>query len=82
MVEMINDRKNQASDTKEEKYDLLSGLLSATQEELDGESQLTDSEVLGELEAILARYERNSHSGTKGNTFVFLLAGLFIHWYP
>ena len=63
---MINDRKNQTLDAREEKYDLLSGLLSATQGEFDGESQLTDSEVLGELKPALARHEQNSHQVPKG----------------
>lgn len=82
MVEMINDRKKQKLDGGEEKYDLLSGLLSATQGELDGESQLTDSEVLGESNPALSTSYTDFLSSTTGNTFVFLLAGLSISRSP
>lgn len=46
MAEIISDRKNHSGNEK--KYDLLSGLLDASEGEFDGDGKLTDSEVLGE----------------------------------
>lgn len=46
MMEMVNARRN--SEKKEERYDLFSSLLDASEEESDSQSKLTDRELLGE----------------------------------
>ena len=45
MLEMVEARRN--ADKVEERYDLFSGLLDATQDRTDGESALTDEELIG-----------------------------------
>lgn len=45
MLEMIHARRY--SEKKEERYDLLSGLLDASDDEADGQAKLADQEVLG-----------------------------------
>jgi len=45
MLEMVEARRN--ADKVEERYDLFSGLLDATQGGLDGEAALTDEELIG-----------------------------------
>lgn len=45
MLDMINSRRN--ADKKEERYDLFSSLLDASEDELDGQAKLTDRELLG-----------------------------------
>ena len=46
MVEMVEARKN--GDNVEERYDLFSGLLDATQDAIGSEAPLEDDELLGE----------------------------------
>ena len=45
MVEMVEARRN--GDKPEQRYDLFSGLLDATQDELDSEGALSDEELFG-----------------------------------
>jgi hypothetical protein len=45
MLEMANDRRN--GDTKEERYDLFSGLLDASQEEPESGPAINDQELMG-----------------------------------
>lgn len=45
MLEMVDARRN--ADTKEERYDLFSGLLEAAQEEPDGGVAISDRELVG-----------------------------------
>lgn len=45
MMEMIHTRK--CSGEKEERYDLFSSLLDASEEESDSQAKLTDRELLG-----------------------------------
>jgi hypothetical protein len=45
MLEMANDRRN--GDTKEERYDLFSGLLNASQEEPESGPAISDQELMG-----------------------------------
>ena len=75
MEEMIQDRRT--AEKKEERYDLFSSLLDASDSESDGEVRLTDNELLGKYHAFenLA-YALNSR--TIGNIFIFLLAGKFV----
>lgn len=46
MQNMIDTRRD--SETKEERHDLLSNLLEASDSEGDGEAKLSDSELMGE----------------------------------
>jgi len=46
MLEMVEARRT--SSEAEERYDLFSGLLDASQEELDGGGVLSDEELIGE----------------------------------
>lgn len=47
MVEMIRDRKNRTADDIEPRYDLLNGLLDACEDDLGGDSKLTERELMG-----------------------------------
>lgn len=46
MLEMIYARRN--AEKKEERYDLFSSLLDASEDDSDGQTKLTDQELLGE----------------------------------
>jgi hypothetical protein len=46
MVEMVDARRN--AETKEEHYDLFSGLLDAAEGDLDGAIAITEQELIGE----------------------------------
>jgi len=46
MLEMVEERRN--ADKVEQHYDLFSGLLDAAQNETDGETAITDEELIGE----------------------------------
>jgi len=48
MLDMVNDRRN-AGDTKEERYDVFSGLLDAAQEEPDSGVAISDEQVIGKF---------------------------------
>lgn len=48
MIEMIQARKT--AEKKEERYDLFSSLLDANEEETDGNTKLSDSELMGACE--------------------------------
>lgn len=50
MLEMIHKRKN--AEKKEERYDLFSSLLDASEEEADGQAKLTDRELLGQFRCV------------------------------
>lgn len=72
MAEMIEDRR--AAEKKEERYDLFSSLLDASDAESDGAVKLTDNELLGEYhDFVRLVHQLNLHS--IGNIFIFLLAG-------
>ena len=45
MLEMVEARRD--ADKREQRYDLFSGLLDATQNELDSEVTLSDEELIG-----------------------------------
>ena len=45
MMDMIRERRQ--SEKKEERYDLFSSLLDASEEELGGSAKLTDRELMG-----------------------------------
>ena len=45
MVEMVDTRRN--AETKEEHYDLFSGLLDAARDDLDGNAAITEQELIG-----------------------------------
>jgi hypothetical protein len=46
MVEMVNARRS--AETKEERYDLFSGLLDAADGDLDGAAVITEDELIGQ----------------------------------
>jgi len=72
ILEMINSRKT--AEKKEEKYDLLSSLLDANEEESDGTSKLSDSELVGNIFIFLiAGHETTAHT----LAFVFALLALY-----
>lgn len=50
MEEMIQTRKG--AEKKEERYDLFSSLLDANEDELDGKTKLSDSELMGNYHLI------------------------------
>lgn len=54
MMEMVNNRRN--AEKKEERYDLFSSLLDASEDDLDGQTKLTDRELLGKAH----QYSRSS----------------------
>ena len=45
MLEMVHARRN--AETKEERYDLFSGLLDAAEGDLDGAAAITEDELIG-----------------------------------
>jgi hypothetical protein len=61
MVEMIDARRN--AETKEERYDLFSGLLDAAQGDLDGGPAITEQELIGKCNlSYHIAHEKRSHS--------------------
>jgi hypothetical protein len=81
MLEMVEARRD--VDKVEERYDLFSGLLDATQDEMGGKAALSDDELMG-------WYSLSDHSPfievvlppLLGNMFVFLLAGHEVGSFP
>ncbi|KAI0346715.1 cytochrome P450 [Trametopsis cervina] len=73
LLEMIQERRH--AETKEERYDLFSSLLDANDAESDnGEQNLTDSELIGNLFIyLLAGHETTAHT----LCFVFALLALY-----
>lgn len=71
MLEMIEERRT--AEKKEERYDLFSTLLDATDSDSDGSVKLTDQEVLGQC--LVNPYSTQSVHVSIGNIFIFLLAG-------
>lgn len=72
MLDMINSRRN--ADKKEERYDLFSSLLDASEDELDGQAKLTDRELLGNIFIfLLAGHETTAHT----LSFTFGLLALY-----
>jgi hypothetical protein len=59
MVEMADARRN--AETKEERYDLFSGLLDASGDGLDGNAAVTEQELIGNLSYRIA-HENSSDS--------------------
>jgi cytochrome P450 len=61
MVEMVNVRRN--AETKEERYDLFSGLLDAADGDLDGAAAITEEELIGNIFIfLLAGHETTAHT--------------------
>ena len=60
MVEMIDVRRN--AETREERYDLFSGLLDAADEGLDGAAAITEQELIGNCSLMHIAREKSSHS--------------------
>lgn len=61
MLEMIRSRRN--SEKKEERYDLFSSLLDASEDTSDGEAKLADEELLGNIFIFLvAGHETTAHT--------------------
>ena len=80
MLEMVEARRD--VDKVEERYDLFSGLLDATQDEMGGKAALSDDELMG-------WYSLSDHSPfifvlppLLGNMFIFLLAGHEVRSFP
>jgi hypothetical protein len=81
MLEIVEARKD--ADKVEERYDLLSGLLDAAQDEPGSEAALSDDELMG-------WYSLSNHSAfiqvvlpsLLGNMFIFLLAGHEVGSFP
>jgi Cytochrome P450 len=74
MLDMVNARRN--ADTKEERYDLFSGLLDAAREDSDGGVAMSDRELIGK--SLLSHCITSSEElllYISGNMFIFLLAG-------
>jgi hypothetical protein len=64
MVEMVNARRN--AETKEERYDLFSGLLDASDDDLDGATAITEKELIGKCYLMHLAHEKRSHSQCQG----------------
>ncbi|KAN0125404.1 Cytochrome P450 [Lactarius tabidus] len=61
MAEMVDSRRN--AETKEEHYDLFSGLLDAAQGDLDGAAVITEQELIGNMFIfLLAGHETTAHT--------------------
>jgi cytochrome P450 len=61
MVEMVNARRS--AETKEERYDLFSGLLDAADGDLDGAAVITEDELIGNTFIfLLAGHETTAHT--------------------
>ncbi|KAJ3484828.1 hypothetical protein NLI96_g5371 [Meripilus lineatus] len=74
MVEMIRDRKNRTADDIEPRYDLLNGLLDACEDDLGGDSKLTERELMGNIFVfLLAGHETTAHT----LCFAFALLALY-----
>lgn len=72
MIEMIQARKT--AEKKEERYDLFSSLLDANEEETDGNTKLSDSELMGNIFIyLIAGHETTAHT----LAFTFILLALY-----
>ncbi|KAH9074295.1 cytochrome P450 [Lactarius deliciosus] len=72
MVEMVDDRRS--AETKEERYDLFSGLLDAAHDDPDGGVAITEQELIGNTFAfLLAGHETTAHT----LCFAFALLALY-----
>ncbi|KAI0940039.1 hypothetical protein AcV5_001254 [Taiwanofungus camphoratus] len=72
MEEMIQTRKG--AEKKEERYDLFSSLLDANEDELDGKTKLSDSELMGNIFIFLiAGHETTAHT----LAFAFIMLALY-----
>ncbi|GBE81403.1 hypothetical protein SCP_0311320 [Sparassis crispa] len=72
MVEMIRARKT--SEKEEERYDLFSSLLDANEDELDGQTKLSDSETIGNIFIFLiAGHETTAHT----LAYAFIMLALY-----
>ena len=60
MVEMVAARRN--AETKGEHHDLFSGLLDASDDDLDGAAAITEQELIGKCYPMHIAPEKNSHS--------------------
>ena len=73
MVELVDARRN--TETKEEHFDLLSGLLDAAQGDLDGTAAITEQELIGKTVTATTISLIKTSLTIPGNMFIFLLAG-------
>ena len=73
MVEMIDVRRN--AETREERYDLFSGLLDAAEGDLDGGPAITEQELIGKSHLSTISLTKKVSLVIVGNMFIFLLAG-------
>jgi len=72
MVELVDSRRN--AETKEERYDLFSGLLDAAQGDLDGGTAITEQELIANTFIfLLAGHETTAHT----LCFAFALLALY-----
>jgi hypothetical protein len=81
MLEMVEARKD--ADKAEERYDLLSGLLDAAQDEPGSEATLSDDELIGWYSlSDLSAFIVVILPFVLGNMFIFLLAGHEVRSFP
>ena len=74
MLEMVEARRN--SNDAEERHDLLSSLLNASQEEVDDGAALSVEELIGRYSNVAPFFSwKASLLATPGNMFIFNLAG-------
>ncbi len=81
MLEMVEVRRS--SGEAEQRYDLFSGLLDASHDELDKDAALSDEELIGKYSDL--RCCIDSHHvlpGILGNMFIFLLGGHEVGLFP
>ncbi len=71
MLEMVEARKD--ADKVEERYDLFSGLLDATQDETGSEAALSDDEFMGSYPTSGSLGREKSHPSSQETCFFFFL---------
>ena len=64
---MVNARRN--AETKEERYDLFSGLLDAAEGDLDGGAAITEDELIGECCSSLMKKVLTLYQGIRSFSF-------------
>lgn len=72
-MEMVDARRN--AETKEEHFDLFSGLLDAARGDLDDTAAITEQELIGKMVITTTISFIKLSRAIPGNMFIFLLAG-------
>lgn len=80
MLDMIASRKSNGEREDSHRFDLFSNLLAANEDDFDGQTRLSDRELMGTISSP-ALYQSIRSNPYVGNVFTFLLAGKhFVHF--